>query len=261
MLTLADISLAVARIVTPDNLISGTATAGTTTSLTDTVNLTTPTAYFDKGILWMESGTNSGKILTVTGNPANKLNFATLADAIAIGDRYTVARPIYPLNQIKAAIMQALDETYIEGEDATLTGDGETLEFTLPTGVWDVIRVRIEHASYPEQCYISSHWKEQSGKIKFDYGYAPEDDYSIRLYFKDQHPALTAATTEIDSEIDTNWLKYKAAEYLLLWGMGVYKAATEYRIEERMNFVLARLQKLSPRRGGPSLILRTAAQV
>jgi len=261
MLTLADITLAVARIVTPENIISGTATAGTTTSLTDTVNLTTPTAYFDKGILWIQSGTNSGKVLTVTGNLSNKLSFTAITDAIAAGDRYSVARPIYPYNQIKAAIMQALDETYVEGEDATLTGDGTTLEFTLPTGVWDVKRVRIEHASYPEDCYISSHWKEQTGKIKFDYGYAPDDDFSIRLYFRDQHPQLTAATSEIDSEIDTNWLKYKAAENLLLWGMGVYKGATEYRIEERMNLVLAQQKKLTPRRGGPDVLVRTAARI
>ena len=86
MLTLADITLTVARIVTPENIISGTATAGATTSLTDTVNITTPTAYFDKGILWMQSGTNSGKVLHVTGNPSNKLNFAALTDAIAAGD-------------------------------------------------------------------------------------------------------------------------------------------------------------------------------
>ena len=261
MLTLADISLAVARLVTPENIVSGTATAGTTTSLTDTVNLTQQTAYFDKGILWIQSGTNSGKVLHVTGNPANKLNFATLADAIAIGDRYAVARPIYPYNQIVSAIQQALDETYIEGEDATLTGDGTTLEFSLPTGVWDVKRVRIENATYPEDCYFSSHWKEQSGKIKFDYGYAPDDDFSIRLYFRDQHPALTAATSEIDSEIDTNWLKYKAAEILLNWGLGVYKGAVEYRIEERMNLVLARSRLLRARRGGPDVIVRTAPQV
>lgn len=261
MLTLADISLAVTRIVTPENIISGTATAGTITSLTDTVNLTTPTAYFDKGILWMQSGTNSGKVLTVTGNPSNKLNFAALTDAIAAGDRYSVARPIYPYNQIVSAIHQALDETYVEGENATLTGDGTTLEFNLPTGVWDVKKVRIENAAYPENCYFSNHWKEQSGKIKFDYGYPPDDDYSIRLYFRDQHPQLTAATSEIDSEIDTNWLKYKAAEYLLNWGMGVYKAAAEYRIEERMNLVLAQQKKLTARRGGPDLIIRTPASI
>jgi hypothetical protein len=261
MLTLADISLAVARIVTPENIVSGTATAGATTSLTDTVNLTTPTAYFDKGILWIQSGTNSGKVLTVTGNPSNKLNFAAITDSIAAGDRYSVARPIYPYNQIVSAIHQALDETYVEGEDATLTGDGTTLEFTLPSGVWDIKKVRIEHASYPEENYFSAHWKEQGGKIKFDYGYAPDDDYSIRLYFRDQHPQLTAATSEIDAEIDTNWLKYKASEALLLWGMGVYKAAAEYRIEERMNLVLARLKTLSPRRGGPDMIVRSAASL
>ena len=261
MLTLADISLAVARIVTPENIISGTATAGATTSLTDTVNLTTETARFDKGILWIQSGANSGKVLTVTGNPANKLEFATQTDAIAIGDRYSVARPIYPYNQIKAAIMQALDDTFVEGEDASLTGDGETLEFNLPSGVWDVLKVRIESTAHPEGNYFSAHWREQSGKIKFDYGYAPEDDYSIRLYFRDQHPELTAATSEIDSEIDTNWLKYKAAENLLLWGMGIYKGAAEYRIEERMNLVLARMKMLSPRRGGPVVIMRSPGSV
>jgi len=136
--------------------------------------------------------------------------------------------------------------------------DVETLEFTLPDGVWDVIRVRCEHTGYPEDNYISSHFKEQSGKIKFDYGYAPEDGYVIRLYYRDQHAELTSATSEIDSEINTNWLKYKAAEHLLNWAMGIYKGAVEYRIEERMNLVLAALKGKLPRRGGPLVIVRTA---
>jgi len=260
MTTAADIALAVTRIVTPENIITGTATAGATTSLTDTVNLTTPTAYFDKGILWIQSGVHAGKVLVVTGNPSNKLNFAVLspATAIAAGVLYSVARPIYPWNQIIAGIQQALDETHIEAEDATLTGDGTTLEFALPTGVSDVKKVWTESASFPEDNSVSHHWKEQSGKIKFDYGYAPDDDYTIRLYYRTQHPALTAATTEINAEIDTNWLKYKASENLLLWGMGVYKGAVEYRIEERMNLALSRGRLLSPRRTAPDVLIRTA---
>lgn len=260
MLTLADISLSVARIVTPENITSGAATTGATTSLTDTVNLTQQNSYFDKGILWIRSGTHSGKVLLVTSHLSNKLSFAVLspATAIAAGDLYAVARPIYPYEQIKSAIMQALDDTHVEGEDATLIGDGETLEFNLPSGVWDVKRVRIEHATEADDFSISTHWKEQSGKIKFDYGYAPDDDYLIRLYYRDQHPALTTYSSEIDSEINTNWLKYKAAEYLLLWGMGVYKGATEYRIEERINKVMMELKRLTPRRGSPDVIVHTA---
>ena len=63
---------------------------------------------------------------------------------------------------------------------------------------------------------------------------------------------------EIDQLINEDWLCHKAAFYLLDWGMGTYKAQAEYRIEERMNFVLESLKTLKPRKDAPSIRLTTS---
>lgn len=262
MLTLYDISLAVARIVTPENMTDGDATAGTTTSLTDTVNLLQPNEYYNKGILWIHSGTHARKILSVTGHYSNKLTFATPGTAIQAGDRYTVARDIYPYQRIKSAINTVLQETHIEAKDSTLEGDGETLSFTLPDGVWDVKRVYFTDPGNPTEEKISTHWKEQytgtTRKLKFDYGCQPNDGYTINVIYRDQHPELTTYSSEINAEINTEWLKYKSAESLLLWAVGKYQTQSEYRVEERMNMVLERLKRMSARMGGPDVIVKTA---
>lgn len=259
MLTLSDITRQVARLVLPDMMATGSATAGATTSLTDTANLTQADAWFDKGTLWILSGTHAGKVLKVTGHRSNALTFTALGSAISVGDRYAVIRAVYPYEQIKSAIMQALDDTYVDAEDATLEGDGTTLEFNLPTGVYNLKDVWIENPADPtgNSNYKSAHWKHKNGKLRFDYGYATFDGWTIRIIYKDQHAELVDYDDEVDGLINTEWLRHNAARYLLDWGMGIYKAQAEYRIEERMNLVLERLKSLKPRLDGPDLSIRT----
>lgn len=260
MLTLADITLAVARIVNPENIVTGAATAGTTTSITDTANLTQDQAYFDKGTLWILSGTHAGKVMTVTSHNGNKLGFAALGSVISANDRFAVCRAAYPWQQLKSAVSIALsdEKAYIDAEDATLEGDGETLEFNLPSGVFNLKEVWIENPSNSRDNYKSSHWKEKHGKIRFDYGYPPEDGWAIRLIYRDQHAELTTYSDEVNGGINTAWLKYAAAKALLEWGMGKYGAQAEYRIEERMGMVLDALSRLHPRNDGPEIVIKTA---
>lgn len=249
MLTFYDISLAVARIVLPDMLVDGESTASATTSVSDSLNIIQQDEHFSKGIVWLNSGTYAGRVIPITTHFGNKVSWTTaLAGAAGTGILFTVAPRVYPLTTIRSAIMQALWDTYVETENTSLTGDGETLEFTLPSGVFDVKRVRIQHATEETDKYYSNHWREKNGKIKFDYGFAPEDDYTIVLIHRDEHPVLSAYNTEVNHEIDTNWLKYQAAKYLLDYGMGKYGTQAEYRIEERMGFVMEALKNKKPRR-------------
>lgn len=248
MRTLYDLTLEVARIVIPDMLVDCEATAATTTSLTDTANLIQTDEKFNKGILWIHSGTYAGQVISISSHYGNKVNWATaLAGAPATGTLFTIAPRVYPYTSIRAAIMRALYDTYVEAEDDTLVGDGETLEFTLPTGVFEVKKVRIQRATDATDFYYSAHWHVKNGKIKFDFGYAPEDDYEVVLIHKTQHDLLSTYDDRIDNEIDYNWLKYQAAKYLLDYGMGKYGSQSEYRIEERMNFVMDALRGKSPR--------------
>lgn len=257
MTTVADITLKVAEQVT--DVLYGVATAGTTTSLTDTNNLTQNNQYWDRGTLWIRTGSHAGKALTVTGFIGSKLSFASLGvTPIAAGDEYAVIRAYYPWLQLVSAARQALEATHVLGEDASLIGDGETLNFILPNGVYDVRRVEFERPSDAGWQPVSHHWREVNGELKFDYGYAPVDSDIIHIFYKDQHPTLTAYSTTISNEIDLEWLKYKAAANLLMWGAGQYGKNPEHMIEERMNMALTALRGKGSRRDEPEIIMNTA---
>lgn len=255
MITVYDISLKVVQLVT--DVLYGAATAGATTSLTDTNNLVQDDQYWDRGVLWVRSGTHSGKVLQVTGYVGSKLSFASLgATPIAANDRYAVTRGIYPWLQIVSAIQQALDETHVEDDDDTYTGDGTTLEFALPAGVVNVKRVEFEDTD--GKLTPSHHWKVRNGAVRFDFGYAPYNGDVIHIISRAEHEVLTGYSTEISNEINLEWLKYKAAEKLLIWGAGMYGKNPEYLVEERMNIVLNNMRGKHPRVDGPEIMVQTA---
>jgi len=257
MTTVFDITLAVALKVT--DVLEGTATAGATTSLTDTVNLIQNNQYWDKGTLWIRTGTHANKVLAITGYLASKFTFASLgATAIAVGNEYSVIRGHYPYQQITSAIRQALNETYVESENETLVGDGTTLEFTLPNGVSNIKRVEIEYPDSGGYQPPSHHWREVGGKLRFDFGYAPYDDNIIHVFYRDAHPALSSYSTAISNEINTDWLEWKSAEKLLLWGAAMYGKKPEFLIEEKLNIVLENLKGKKPRLNGFDILIHTA---
>lgn len=260
MTTLLDISLKVAKEVM--DVVEGTATGGSTTTLADTVLLANyPDDYFNNGRLWIKSGTHTGEIYTVSDftTSTGVVTFAAVVGAIAAGVRYSIARNTYPWDQIVSAIQRALDSTWVTGIDSTLEGDGETLEFTLPTGVYDVKRVELQDTAISNsERNNSTHWRETStGKLRFDYGYAPRDGYTIHVYYRDQHAELTDYSVVISNEINVEWLKWAAAQELLWWGVTMYGQQVEYRIEERMNKVITMLKGKTPRRE-PDIIIHTA---
>lgn len=368
MATVANIALKVARLVT--DVLDGMAMLGTSSTLTDTLNLVQTNEYWNKGTLWINSGTHSGKMLQILGHALGVLTFQkqtsvlctqqvetitvdgtctgsgdatvvitcprlpgspitlsvpvlntdtaaqmttkikaalnlsdityyfdigggsttitltsktaqsnaallnvsldngtcsgitpapTSANTTAgvAGPSYSVIRGAYPYRQIIQAINQALEETHITGDDDTLIGDGETLEFTLPNDVFDVKRVEYERYGYNER-FPSHHWRELGTVIRFDYGYAPVDADVIHLIYRKPHDILTSYSDTIDQEINAEWLKYAAAAKLLLWGASQYGKTPEYMIEERMNIVLLALKTKRARRD-IDIVIKTGA--
>jgi len=255
MTTLADIVLRVAREVT--DVMEGAATSGAVTSLTDVTNLVQPNQYWDRGTLFIKSGTHAGKALPILGYASNKITFASLgASPVAANDRYSVMRGVYPWNQIATAITQALESTHVTGDDATLTGDGTTLDFTIPAGVHNIKRVQFGRSS---ERLFSTHWREVNGTLRFDAGYAPVSGDVIHIVYRKPHPDLSAYSDIISDEINSEWLKYKAAEQALWWAMGIYGTAQEYRIEERMNKIITALKGKFPRRDAPDFQMNTSS--
>jgi hypothetical protein len=368
MTTVFDISLQVMKTV--GDVLESAATDGGANYLTDTLNLTQPNEYWDRGTLWIKSGTQAGKTAKVTGYLNNMLRFQPLASVLCVqqvetatvvgtvtgdgdaavvvtaagmlnspktlnvavlnldtasqvatkirtalnadaevkafftisgsgaevilttktarandatmnlsvdngtctgltaaptsanttagvaGPRYALARGLFPWEQVVAKLQSALDETWVTGEDATLTGDGETLDFALPTGVYDVKEVRLERAGRVDLA-LSTHWHEGNGGLRFDYGYAPYDGDVLHLFYRARHDELTGYATEIHTEIDRDWLALTAARELLMWGAEQYGAKGEMMIEDKLNMVLARLKGRTAR-FFPDVMIKTA---
>lgn len=261
MTTVFDMALKVVKEA--QDVIEGTATGGSETTLLDSVLLAAqPNDYFNGGSLWIKSGAQAGKVFAVTdfATTTGTVTFAAVAGAIAAGVRYAIARNAYPWEQIVSAIGRALEGAYVTGMNSALTGDGESLEFTLPAGAYDVLKVELEDTAVTSGMTrsVSHHWKETSaGTLRFDYGYAPYDGDTIHVSYRAQHAELTDYASAISNEIDIEWLKHKAAQELLWWGVGVYGTQAEYRIEERMNKAMMGLKGRTARRA-PEIIIHTA---
>jgi len=253
MTTVFEISLQVMKHVT--DVLEGTATGGATTNLEDTYGLIQSNEFYDRGTLWIRSGTHAGKTLRITGHSGNKLTFTALLSAIAAGDRYAVARGLYPFEQVMAKIQSALDETWVTGEDATLTGDGVALTFTLPAGVYDILRVEIERDT---RQFKSDHWHERDGVLRFDYGHAPWDDDVLHVFYKTPHDEITTYSDTISTEISRDWLVLTAARDLLFWGASMYGLKSNM-IEDRLNKVLGMLKGKPQRIGGPNVIVKSSS--
>jgi hypothetical protein len=203
------------------------------------------------------SGSQAGKARTVTGYGDCAVEFASLTDAVAEGDAYAIMRGVYPWTQVLAAARMALSNTHVNAEDKTLVADGKALEYSLPSGVYNVKRLEVERAGRAGRL-VSNHWREVMGKIRFDAGYAPYAGDTICLTYRKPHDLLTGAASEINAEIDLDWLSYKTADNLLWWALGTYGATQGYHIEERINRVMTALKGKNARRDAPDIMAHTA---
>ena len=91
------------------DMLHGSATGGSTTTLIDTGNLDQDNEYWTKGTLWIKSGDHAGKVFQGHRACGQYPHLATVVGAIAARVRYSVARGLFPWEQQINAIQQALD--------------------------------------------------------------------------------------------------------------------------------------------------------
>jgi len=225
MTTLAAISRQVARLLV--ETVEGEATAGTTTTLTDTVNLKQPANKWTGGILWILSGDNDGSVISPSKFSENKITWETaLAAVIAIGDDYEIADADYSYMTIKKGINQALlDIGLVEQtpDESLETVSGQT-SYTIPSGVSNIQEVWVvtDLGEDTEWKYQSTHWDEEDGEIVFDQGYTPSDDLTLRLVWTGKATPLSAVTDTIPATIDEDYLTWVAARFVLRQGVQRY---------------------------------------
>lgn len=215
------------------------------------ITLTTKTAAVNDSTLNMSTANGTCTGLTAAATSAN-------TTAGVAGPRYAVIRGAFPWEQIVQAINSALDETHVVGENTALIGDGVTLEFSLPSGVYDLKRVELKKTSPAGYQPPSHHWKEINGVLRFDYGFAPIVGDEIHVFHRKAHDDMNLYSDTISTEINRDWLALSAARELLFWGASMYGSKAEYLIEERLNKVLNMLKGKMARLDGPDIMLHTA---
>jgi hypothetical protein len=260
MTTLADMSLILAEAVA--KVVRGVATAGTTTTLTDTAILVQPNGFFDRGSLWILSGTYLGATRQVSAYAENKITWVTaLGGAIVAGVRYAVVDPDFPYLEMVKAINNALEEIGpVLGTDSTTVVDATKTTYTLPTGVSQVKRVRVFDPTDDTTGYDSNHWSEESGTLVFDAGWQPTTTtWKLKLYYAKPHAYVAADTDLIDWGVDIERLKWVSAVHLLRWGMRQY-GDDERKIPQFLQDAVQRSDALVKRynKGLPRVIVHAA---
>lgn len=217
--TLFTATLALARLLA--EVADGTATGGTTATLLDTTR-TEPDSYFTGGVIWFRSGNNINKSAAITGwtNSTGTFAFATQSGACAAGNLYSACPTDYSRDALINAINQALRVIGgIPQQNSALTTVDQQLEYTLPDGVYNVLRVEIAiNTTAPIHYTTHYRWEEDSGKIRFTPGMEPEgNDYTIRLTYLPRPTEQSEDDDTIDDLIPLELLVKTAAVEALKW--------------------------------------------
>lgn len=206
-----DVTHDLARFVS--KVMTGEATDGSTTTVVD-ANLHALADTYKGGTIWITSGTHAGVMRRIASNTEGTITLVgtALASAIVSGVTYTLASPLFPLNDLKSAINSVLAVMKIAAIDETLTVDTDIEEYDLPDGVRDVRRVEIAtHSAAPYQYAKNYYWEERGDILIIPYGiFEEEDGNKIRLTYAKLHGAV-GDTDEIDAAVDAAYLRYSAA--------------------------------------------------
>ena len=225
--SLADITLRVARKVT--DVMESVATAGGAGTLTDTVRLNQVNGYWKNGTLWVLSGTYIGNVYPIAGYNVNILTIT--GPTFTVGVRYAAARSLFDFYTLRQYVNNVLQELLVEKVDSTLTGDGTTKTFTLPTGVSKVEAVDFTDSSGNQS--ISNHWQLRGGAIVFRQ--APGSAYTINLTHLATPTELVASSNTVDPSINLDWLMWATVAQLLEWALVNYQNDPTLKIDERLN--------------------------
>ena len=196
-------------------------TAGSTTTLVDTVGRSEGDDFFDNGTLFIKSGNNAdtAQVISAWNGTAKTFTFPT-ALACAAADIYAAIPKDFPKGVLVESINQALiDIGDLPKTDVTLTTVANQEEYSLPSGVREVKRVEIAHSlTTPYMYTLHLNWKEREGLLVFDTLYEPgTTDYKIRLSYNVAHDEVSADSSTIDDLIERKLLTWKAAVYALRW--------------------------------------------
>jgi hypothetical protein len=227
MTTLSDILLSVAEYVLP--IQRGVVTTGDTVTpfvtITDATFKQSP-GQFTNGVLFFLTGTHAGKFVVITdyNSTTGVFTFADVGASIVAGVQYAAfaLKAGANLYDLIASVNQSLREQagHIRYKDATLLTITDEDEYTIPSGVSNIIKVEIARdTAAPYNYEPFTHWDEEDGLLKIPYQHMLSDAYSadhkVQITYMKKHATLDTYEDAIDPQINTNWLKFQSAINLI----------------------------------------------
>ena len=210
----------------------GTATGGTTLTLIDNPTRTEPADFWNGGTIWHRDpvhNVTTSKVITDYALTTWTITWAGAITAVVAGDAYTIATNQIPRGILQRSVNQALSEIgNITQENVALTTVADQEDYTLPAGVYNVVRVEIATATAAPYYYVPHfNWEElpTTGELRFDTGREPGDTgYIIRLFYNAPLAELTTDAGSISSYIHPERLKWEAAVQACQWRFGFDKS-------------------------------------
>ena len=225
MTTLFDATLALARILmrVHQGDASANGAAGKTT-LVDTTRVEPNDFYHltgaGGGVIWFLSGTNDELSRAITNwvNATGTFTFAAVTAQTVTGDDYAVC----PIDWSRDELIEAINAARqtigsVPAEDESLVTVADQMDYDLPSGVYNVLRVEEAQSTSSPYLYVPhSHWEEIGGKISFDEDTQPKTtDYKIRLTYSVAPTDLTTDAGTISDYVHIDLLKWVAAVHAL----------------------------------------------
>jgi len=216
MTTLFQVLLDVAR--TCGVLVSGTATGGSTTTLVDT-NRLEQDDYFKGGTLFFRSGTgliNTSAKVTAYTQSSGTFTFATQT-APSAGVLYSAS------NQSRDTLVQAVNLALTHmgvytALDETLDLTLNALEYTLPAGVSNVVRVEAPIQYDPTTTTALAYdkiyqWQEIGGQLHLKYPITGAYGEPLRIHYNRYHAEVNLDADVVSDLFNRQRLMWTAAYF------------------------------------------------
>jgi hypothetical protein len=245
MSTLFETMLSTLRLL--GGLRSGAATAGSTTSLTDTTHRLEIADYWNGGTIWITSADEAapeGEFSLINDFASGVFTFAALTAAVQAGDLYAASPGHFPYDVLMDAVNLAISQYRYPFIDTTLSVVADQTEYDLPAGVKQghLLEVHVQNnvdSNDNRWRQVGEWWlQETAGGQVLIVPSGLTVGRTLRLTYDKVHDTFDAGSDEVYEVLEPKFVIYRAAEFMLLQQM--YDGDEWPYLEERMNYFMAK---------------------
>jgi hypothetical protein len=212
-------------------VVEGIATAGNTTTLTDTDERLEDVHYWVGGTLWIIESTDGvapqGEYGIVSAFASNVVTIRDAITAMEAGDKYAIGKKRFPLNLLIQGVNRAIRDlgTIPIDDITTITTAANQTEYDLPIAAnFDLRQVHIQtHSGDSDQ----NLWRETHNWMlqrtgtgvadKLVFRQQPPHPYAIKLTYMAQHDKLHDSSDRLSENVPLDRIVFRSAQHTLMY--------------------------------------------